>query len=61
MAIIQLGEIRRGMPPKVEAKRKPIIKYKGVSKEKREDRSVANQFNILIPGGIAIIDAEIVR
>ncbi len=25
-------------------------------KEKREDRIVANQFNILIPVGIAIID-----
>ena len=41
--------------------RKPIIKYKGVIKEKREDRIVANQFNILIPVGIAIIDVEKVR
>ena len=34
---------------------------KGVIKEKREDRIVANQFNILIPVGIAIIDVEKVR
>jgi len=32
-----------------------------VIKEKHEDRIVANQFNILIPVGIAIIDVEKVR
>ena len=38
-----------------------FMQYKGVIKEKREDRIVANQFNILIPVGIAIIDVEKVR
>ena len=38
-----------------------VIKYKGVSKKKQEDHIVANQFNILIPVGIAIIDVEKVK
>ena len=61
MSIILLAEIRPVNPPKVELKRKPIIKYKGVIKKKQEDHIVANQFNILIPVGIAIIDVEKVK
>ena len=55
MSIILLAEIGPVNPPKVELKGKPIIKYKGVIEEKQEDHIVANQFNILIPVGIAII------
>ena len=61
MSIILLAEIRPVNPPKVELKRKPIIKYKGVIKKKQDDQIVANQFNILIPVGIAIIDVEKVK
>ena len=46
MSIILLAEIRPVNPPKVELKRKPIIKYKGVIKEKQEVHIVANRFNI---------------
>ena len=56
MSIILLAEIRPVNPPKLELKGKPIIKYKGVIKEKQEVHIVANRFNILIPVGIAIID-----
>ncbi len=59
--IILLAYIRAGHPQKVEPKRTPIIKYKGEMKEKREDRIVANRFNILIPVGIAIIVVAKVR
>ena len=55
MSIILLAKIGPVNPPKVELKGKPIIKYKGVIEEKQEDHIVANQFNILIPVGIAII------
>ena len=55
MSIILLAKIRPVNPPKVKLKRKPIIKYKGVIKKKHDDHIVANQFNILIPVGIAII------
>ena len=37
--VIPLAEIRPVNPPKVELKRKPIIKYKGVIKEKQEDQN----------------------
>ena len=52
MSIILLAEIRPVNPPKLELKGKPIIKYKGVIKEKQEVHIVANRFNILIPVGI---------
>ena len=58
MSIILLAKIGPVNPPKVELKGKPIIKYKGVIEEKQEDHIVANQFNILIPVGIAIIGVE---
>ena len=61
MSIILLTEIGPVNPPKVELKGKPIIKYKGVIEEKQEDHIVANQFNILIPVGIAIMGVGKVR
>jgi hypothetical protein len=38
-----------------------MIKYNGVIKKKQLDQIVPNQFNILIPVGIAIIAVEKVR
>jgi len=61
VSIILLAKIRPVNPPKLKLKRKPIIKYKGVIKKKQEVHIVANQFNILIPVGIAIIEVEKVK
>ena len=59
--IATLQSIIEDQGEKITIIEKELIKYKGVIKEKREDRIVANQFNILIPEGIAIIDVEKVR
>jgi hypothetical protein len=61
LSIIQLAIIKPVNPPKLKLNKKPIIKNKGVNKKKHPDHIVANQFNILIAVGIAIIEVEIVK
>lgn len=56
-----LAKINPVNPPKMKLKGKPIVKYKGVIKEKNVDQKVANQFSIFIPVGIAIMEVENVK
>ena len=48
-------------PPKEKENKKPITKNKGVIKKKQPDHKVTNQFNILIPVGMAIIEVAVVK
>jgi hypothetical protein len=58
---MQLANIIPVNPPKLNENKKPIIKNNGVIKYKVPDQIVANQFNIFIPVGIAIIDVAAVK
>jgi hypothetical protein len=58
---MQLAIIRPVNPPKLKLKKNPTMKNNGVTKKKQPDHMVANQFNILIAVGIAIIEVETVK
>jgi predicted rRNA methylase YqxC with S4 and FtsJ domains len=60
VSIILFARIIPVKPPKLNAKRNPIINNKGVIKKKQLDQRVANQFKIFIPVGIAIMEVALV-
>jgi len=59
--MIQLASTNPVKPPNEKLKRKPMIKNIGVVNQIRPSQIVANQLNIFIPVGIAIIDVAVVK
>jgi hypothetical protein len=59
--MIQFARINPVNPPNEKLKRKPMIKNIGVVNQIRPCQIVANQLNIFIPVGIAIIDVAVVK
>jgi hypothetical protein len=56
-----LAKIKPVKPPKLKDNKKPNTKNKGVTKNNTLDHIVNNQFNNLIPVGIAIIEVAEVK
>ncbi len=61
ISIILLAKIEPVKPPIIKDNKNPIIKNIGVIENKQFDQIVHNQFNNLIPVGIAIIEVEDVK
>ena len=61
MSIPELARTTPVTPPTVNKKMKPIAKRAGVLKSIDPPHKVANQLNILIPVGIAIIMVAAVK